>query len=81
MNFFGGSQPTEKYLKNKIQDKEKASVGGDSDRQQTEQQPRNCFRCRYEYNLIDNCPKPPKDNDKQGSKVCFNERGNRAPEK
>ena len=50
-------------------------------RQKTECPPRKCFRCVYVNNLIDNFPKPPKDNEKQRKTVRFNEKCNCAQQK
>ena len=39
--------------------------------------PRKWFRCGSEDHMIEKCPKPPKDNEKQGKQVPFNEKINR----
>ena len=43
--------------------------------------PYKCFRCGYEVYLIEKCPNPPKDNQKQRKQVRFSERGNRELQK
>ena len=77
----GGYLPTEKCLKNKRQDKEKACWAGDSDRQKKDIPHHKDLRCVSEDNLIANFLKSPKDNNKRRKKVCFNERVNRESEK
>ena len=47
-----------------------------SDNRRTERTPRKRFRCGYQDNLIEKCPKPPKDNEKRKKQVSFNEKGN-----
>ena len=44
------------------------------DRQQTKRTPWNIFRCGSVDNLIDQFPKPSKDNEKQRKQVRFNDR-------
>ena len=45
---------------------------------QMERTPRNCFRCGFEYHIIEECPKPPKDNEKLLNQVRFHEKVNHA---
>ena len=40
-------------------------MDGHLDSRQTERKPRKCFRCGSQDHLIEKCPKPPKENDKQ----------------
>ena len=61
--FCGGTNNSaEKCFKSIRQEKEKACAASYSDNRQTEQKPQTCFRCGSEDNLIEKCPKPPKDN-------------------
>ena len=60
------------------QEKEKSRAAGASDNRQTKRKHRKCFRCGYEDHLIENFPKPPKDNQKWRKQLLFNEKGNRA---
>ena len=53
-------------------------MAGDLDNRRTERTPQIGFRCGYEDHLIAKCPKPPKENEKQGNRVRLNEKGNRA---
>ena len=76
-NFFWGTNNSAKKCFKRIrQEKEKARAAGASDNRQTEQTSRKCFRCRSEYHLIEKCPNPPKDNEKQINHICFNEKVN-----
>ena len=52
---------SEKCSKNIRKDNEKALSAGDPDKQQTKRTPHKCFRCGSVDNIIDKCPKPPKD--------------------
>ena len=56
--------------------KVKPCESGHSDNRHIERTRRKCFRCGSKYHLIAIFPKPPKDNQKQLKKVCFNEKGN-----
>ena len=56
--------------------KEKAREAGDLDNRCTERTPRKCFRCGSEYDLIEELPKPPKENKKRRNQVCFTEKVN-----
>ena len=60
----GNNHSSEKCFKRIRKDKEKACASGDSNRQRTERTPQKCFGCGSIDNLIDKCPKPPKDNKK-----------------
>ena len=82
MHFYGGTNhPTEKCLENIRKYKGKFHAAGDTDRQQTERPPQECFRYGYVDHLIAKQPKPPKYNGEQRNTVRFNEMGNRAPQK
>ena len=61
--------------------KDKACADGDLEKQRTELTPHTFFRCGYVDHLIDEYPKPPKDNKKGLKWVSFNEMGNRALQK
>ena len=52
--------------------------GCGSEKLRTERTPRKCFRCGSEDKIIDECPKPPKDNKKKRRQFHFIERGNSA---
>ena len=62
-------------------EKEKSRAAGDLEKKCTELTPRKCFRCRSEYHLIENFPKPPRENEKHQKQVCLSERGNLASQK
>ena len=51
-------------------------AAGHSDNRREERTPWKCFRYEYEYNLIEKCPKPLKENEKRKNQVHFNEKGN-----
>ena len=53
-------------------------MAGASDNRRTEQTSRKKFRCGCEDHLIVECPKPPKDSEKQRKQVRSNEKGNHA---
>ena len=77
--FCGGTNHSaEKCFKRIRQEKKNARPAGHSDNRQTERTPRKCFICVSQYHLIAKCPKPPKDNKKRKTKLCSNEKGNRA---
>ena len=54
-------------------EKEKACAVDVSSNRNSERLPRKCFRCGSEYQMIEKCPKPPKDNEKRRTQVRFNE--------
>ena len=80
--FGGGSNHSAKKCSKKIRkDKEKARTAGDSDKQRIERTPHKYFIYESVDNLIDKCPKPPKDKGKLQNIVRFNESGNGALKK
>ena len=79
MHFCGCVNHSEyKKIKSIRQEQEKYRAAGHSDNRGTEHTPRKCFRCGYQDHLIEKCPKPPKENEKQQKEVHFNEKYNRA---
>ena len=82
MKCFGGtSHYSERKIKRIRKYKEKSSVGGDSDIQQTERKTWKKIGCRSVDNLIAKCTKPLKDNKKWRNTVSLNERVNCASQK
>ena len=51
-------------------------MAGDLENRQTEQAPRNIFKCGSKDHLIAKSLKPPKDNRKRQKQVRFNDKGN-----
>ena len=63
--FCGGvNHSAEKCFKSIRHENEKARAAGDLDNRQTERTPRKCFRCISKDHLIENFPKPQKENEK-----------------
>ena len=80
--FCGGANHfSEKCFKMIGKEKEKSCASGDSDNRRTERIPRKCFRCGSGDHLIEKCPNPPKENKRQQTQVCFNERNNLSSQK
>ena len=78
-NFCGGDiHSSEKCFKRIRKEKEKILCGWWFGQQTYGTHASQIFRCGSEDHIIAKFPKPPKENEKQRNKVCFNEKVNHA---
>ena len=56
-------------------------MAGHWENRQMERTPQECFRCISEDHLISECPKSPKENEKQQKQVRLNDKYNRVCDK